>query len=374
MISSRRATSRVRPFGVLGVPMTAGYAAGDRITSFDMARVTVQDHLTLRDQQEIRQLVARVEQARGFRPLSDQAWIAFQSLEPNGTAAVVARSDTATDNDTDTSNTTRESSIVGYAHVELAAESATCEVVVDPTTPFVPTAAQLLSVALTAVSQPLYWWAFDQADEHIAVAKQVGLRSTRQLLQMRRTLPVTERTPDSRGVQTRPFVPWVDNEAWLQVNNRAFAWHPEQSGWTADMLEQRIREPWFNADGFLLHEVHGRLAGFCWTKIHADDTPPIGEIYVIAADPDFAGRGLGTGLTLAGLDWLARAGMTIGMLYVDASNRNAVAMYERLGFVVFRTDVMYSSVTPSSVTPSSVTPSSAAGPSAAASTDTGHSQ
>ena len=45
----------------------------------------------------------------------------------------------------------------------------------------------------------------------------------------------------------------------------------------------------------------GRLAGFCWTKVHDDEEPPLGEIYVIAVDPDFVGRGLGRALTVAGL-------------------------------------------------------------------------
>jgi mycothiol synthase len=117
------------------------------------------------------------------------------------------------------------------------------------------------------------------------------------------------------------------------VNHRAFAWHPEQGDVTVADLRAKQREPWFDADGFLLHERDGRLAGFCWTKIHRDTDPVLGEIFVIGIDPDFRGQGLGRPLTMAGLDWLARQGVTTAMLYVEADNAPARRLYDDLGFV-----------------------------------------
>ena len=88
-------------------------------------------------------------------------------------------------------------------------------------------------------------------------------------------------------------------------------------------------------------ERDGRLAGFCWTKLHTDHDPALGEIYVIAVDPDFQGLGLGKQLTLAGLDSIARRGITVAMLYVDADYTAGVRLYEDLGFTVHRTDHAY---------------------------------
>ncbi len=155
---------------------------------------------------------------------------------------------------------------------------------------------------------------------------------------MRRPLPVEGARPP---LAVRPFVPGSDERAWLDVNNRAFAGHPEQGGWDLGTLEAREAEPWFDPAGFLLHEEGGRLAASCWTKIHRSAAPPLGEIYVIAVDPDFHGRGLGRAMTLAGLDWLAGAGLGVGMLYVDGANTAALSLYRSLGFTVDHVDRSY---------------------------------
>ena len=80
-----------------------------------------------------------------------------------------------------------------------------------------------------------------------------------------------------------------------------------------------------------------RLVGFCWTKVHKDD---VGEIYVIAvASRRPQRRGLGMALAVAGLDYLHdQRGCQIGMLYVDAANTKALALYERIGFWVDHID------------------------------------
>ena len=106
-------------------------------------------------------------------------------------------------------------------------------------------------------------------------------------------------------------------------------------------MAEREQEPWFDPEGFLVLEEDGRVAGSCWTKIHADSSPPMGEIYVIGVDPEFHGRGWGRALTEAGLDWLAGQGLTVGMLYVDAGNLAAVSLYRSMGFVDDHVDRAY---------------------------------
>ena len=73
----------------------------------------------------------------------------------------------------------------------------------------------------------------------------------------------------------------------------------------------------------------------------------MGEIYVVARDPDVQVRGLGRGLVVAGLTHLSRqavdgAPLTVGMLYVESTNDVAVGLYRSLGFTRHHQDVAYS--------------------------------
>ena len=275
--------------------------------------------------------------ADGHRPLGEHQWLDLVQGGRKGFAGLVAWEP-------------GHDHPVGYAQVTRGSRDWAIEFVIDPHHREENGAAigtDLLTHAMEVVAKEggghVHLWVPKPQPMHDAVARGAGLSPGRELLQMRRPLP----TGLPVDLETRPFVPGQDEDAWLEVNNRAFHWHPEQGEWDVETLNARQREPWFDAGGFLLHERDGRLAGFCWTKVHDDHDPRLGEIYVIAVDPDFQGLGLGRSLVLAGLESLADRDTPVGMLYVDADNTGAVQLYEALGFEVDHVDRAYTAdVTP----------------------------
>ncbi|HEY4991722.1 MAG TPA: mycothiol synthase, partial [Nakamurella sp.] len=258
------------------------------------------------------------------------------------------------------------------AAVALAGDPA--EVVVDPAARGRGVGSGLVRSALDRQGAV---WAYGDLPAAAAVASRLGLRRGRVLLQMRLELPADDAGPVATppaGVRFRTFVPGQDEQAFLAVNARAFAWHPEQGRLDLAGLRADMAQDWFDPAGFFLAvgeraaaeqpvgqradtesadtESAGgeRVLGFHWTKVHpADVTPspsrrpePIGEVYVLGVDPAAGVRGLGGPLTAIGLDHLRRRGLRTVILYVEGDNDRAVRLYQRFGFSTHLTNVVYS--------------------------------
>ena len=196
--------------------------------------------------------------------------------------------------------------------------------------------AAALRESLVATDSLTQIWIEDAQIDDDNLLNSIGFSSYRDLWQMRCKFP-----PNGEGIPTRPFICGVDDEAFLEVNSRAFSWHPEQGSLDLSKLNDLFKEEWFDDEGFLLLEIKNRLAGFCWTKIHHQGDLTVGEIFAIAVDPDFHGRGFGKPLTISGLNYLENVGADLGMLYVEADNIPAIRIYEDIGFTHFSTNRAY---------------------------------
>ncbi|MFE1438354.1 mycothiol synthase [Streptomyces sp. NPDC058739] len=233
--------------------------------------------------------------------------------------------------------------LVGYAQLEDTdpVEAPAAELVVHPSHRGHGHGRALGSALLAASGKRLRVWAHGGHPAARHLAQVLGLTLFRELRQMRRPLTGLE-LPEPvlpEGVTVRTFVPGEDDTAWLAVNAAAFAHHPEQGSLTQRDLDDRKAEPWFDPAGFFLAVRGGELIGFHWTKVHAEEQ--IGEVYVVGVSPDAQGGGLGRSLTTIGLNHLAAQTLPTAMLYVDADNKAAVAVYEGLGFATHEADLMY---------------------------------
>ena len=288
---------------------------------------------------EVSELLNAAARADGRRPLSDHLYLDLVNGGHNGFAGLLA-------------SEPGHEHPVAYAQVSRGNDSYAFELVIHPHHRYemATIGPELMEAALDIVASDgggsVNWWVYEPTSAHRKLAADVDMTIGRTLRQMRRPLP----TGLDVTATTRDFRPGADDDAWLSVNNRAFADHGEQGGWTLDTFCQRRGEEWFDPAGFRVHEIDGRMAAFCWTKVHSatENEPEIGEIYVIAVDPDFQGLGLGKQLTLAGLEHLSNRGIETALLYVDAGNTAAITTYERLGFTVSATNAAFVTEVPPS--------------------------
>ena len=277
-----------------------------------------------------------------MRPVSEETELRLQHGGPPGSRDLIALGP--------------DGAVAGYARLESDGQ-AFAELVVHPAARGQGIGRALLTrLELLAGERPLGFWAHGDLPGATALAERRGYARARVLLQLRRDLAGVD--PDPRpalpdGVVVRPFRPGKDEAAWLRVNARAFARHPEQGSWTEEDLRLREAEPWFDPAGFLLAwhgdpDAGGELLGSHWTKVHppgdVGDTAPdesIGEIYELGIDPSAKGMRLGPALTDLGLAYLRRRGLARVMLYVEEDNAGAVRLYESRGFRRHAVDVAW---------------------------------
>jgi mycothiol synthase len=279
--------------------------------------------------------------ADGVRPLSEEAELRLQHGGPAGVRDVLVG--------------TADGGLAGYARFEGGdgTGDAEAELVVAPGARRQGIGRHLLTrLEELAGDRPLRVWAHGDLPGSAELAAARGYSRARVLLKMRRDLAGVDPAPRPAlpdGVQVHTFRPGRDEDAWLRVNARAFAAHPEQGSWTPADLRLREAEPWFDPAGFFLAwrgdpDDGGTLLGSHWTKVHppGDEGPDaVGEVYVLGIDPDAQGLGLGRALTDLGLAHLRGRGLGEVLLYVEGDNTAAVTLYERSGFTRHSIDVSW---------------------------------
>ena len=227
---------------------------------------------------------------------------------------------------------------------------------------------QGIGSALLADAAPAAVWAHGNLASAQGFATAQGARITRRLLVMAIAGQALEAAVEGAGeaaAASASDLEWwtyadavgewgadAVDAAWVSANNEAFSWHPEQGGWDVARLRRGMEAEWFTErDVILLIDRSGgtfQVAGFHWTKFHGADEASgtvTGEVYVVGLADAYRGRGLGQPLLQAGMMRQWERGARRVILYVEADNEPAVAVYRKLGFDVAEEHVVYSLAT-----------------------------
>lgn len=200
-------------------------------------------------------------------------------------------------------------------------------------------------------------WAHHADGAAAGLATAMAMRVSRQLWQMAMRLTPASREPSldtPAGVRLRAYQSGVDEGVLIGLVREAFSGHPENAAFDAEDLAARAGLPWFDPGAILIAEdvVTGRPLGVHWMKLdsvrHAGDTGHPGEsghadeVYILAVAPEAQGRGIGHLLLGAGLQQMRDRGTEMAILYVDAQNHAAIALYRKAGFRFEHLDTCYS--------------------------------
>ncbi|MGV8907703.1 MAG: mycothiol synthase [Propionicimonas sp.] len=276
------------------------------------------NRLTAEQADQVRVLAARAAASDGVEPLNEEAGFALRGASAEHLLH------------TDVGGTSR---LAGYLQWQPGYRTA--QLVVDPQDRRRGIGTRLLAALGDRPS--LGVWAFADISPAQSFARAFGLRPSRSLLIMERSLAGITRPELPAGLTLRGYTD-ADADVLLAVNAAAFAHHPEQGSLDAAGLAARLAEEWFDHAGLILGFDAEGLAGFHWTKRVDAGT---GEVYVMAVAPRAQGRGYGRVLLQAGLAHLHETATQRVLLYVDSAEGVAVRMYESAGFTVARRDVLY---------------------------------
>ena len=301
-------------------------------------------------------LVAAAQAEDGVAPMSEQALLAARGRSGRAVEHVLAYAD---------------GDLAAYLQIDEGTGTTSAELVVAP-----PHRRQGLgSHLLRQLPAGTRVWAHGDLDAAERFAAANGLEVVRELWVLGRRFdeagPLEEPVLPN-GLVARSFRPDRDEDEWLRVNAAAFASHAEQGQMTRADLDARMAEPWFDPDGLILVVPEAdpdTVAASHWTKIPSDGPrrahapgegweasrgrsgrahdpgrarpAEVGEVYVVAVDPAYQGKGLGKPVTLLGLAYLRDHGVEDVILYVDGDNPAALKVYRGLGFTTRSVDRMF---------------------------------
>ena len=136
-----------------------------------------------------------------------------------------------------------------------------------------------------------------------------------------------------------------EEDKLTQIQNRSFAGTWGYNPNTVEEITYRTNLSSFSPEDVVLTCDGDKVVGYCWTGLTFEGEAAIGErkgrIFMLGADPDYRGRGVGKRVLLAGLAHLESKGIRVAELTVDSENKAARALYRSAGFEVRASSLWY---------------------------------
>jgi GNAT superfamily N-acetyltransferase len=141
------------------------------------------------------------------------------------------------------------------------------------------------------------------------------------------------RNTDAQDVVRLSLAAWAPVHASLrdvmgdEIFDRLYGddWRRQQQQDVEDVLTDEEAEVW-------VAEVSGGVVGFAAAILKAGSA--FGEIHMVAVDPDFQNKGLGSQLTDVATNWMREQGMSLAFISTggDVGHAPARRTYEKAGY------------------------------------------
>ena len=164
------------------------------------------------------------------------------------------------------------------------------------------------------------------------LARRCGFRFIRKFWEMKLDDPTSVPDPGlSSEFQLRHFRDG-DEERLRFIQNLSFSRHWGYSPNSSEDVHYKVRMGLFTFDDILLVLDGNTTIGFNWTRLEHGDQATQGWIGMMGAHPEYRGKGLGTSIMRAGVQYLRNSGASRIDLTVDSLNPSAHRIYRAGGF------------------------------------------
>lgn len=210
-------------------------------------------------------------------------------------------------------------------------------------------ATKLLSCATQRAKELGAKAAHVQIAEDNAVARgaltKLGFECVRRFLELRLDVDKVRRQDiDQAALECRPLQRGEEDKL-TRIQNRSFTDTWGYNPNTVEEITYRTNQSDFSPEDVVLASDGDKVIGYCWTELTGGEEAATGErkgrIFMIGADPDYRGRGVGKRVLLAGLAHLKSKGIRVVELTVDSENKAACALYRSVGFEVGTSSLWY---------------------------------